>query len=70
MKIYKSVEEFAADMNAAYAKAADINAAWAELSNQAQLQQQKMETLRQSEKENAAKLRTSQMKYGFYLISC
>lgn len=68
MKIYKSLEDFAAEVKAAQAKAADIDAAWAELNNQAFAQQQKMEAKRQAEKENAAKLRTSQMKYGFYLI--
>ena len=68
MKIYKSLEDFAAEVKAAQAKAADIDAAWAELSNQTQIQQKKMEAKRQADEDNAAKLRASQMKYGFYLI--
>ena len=70
MKTFKSIEAFAAEMMAVQAKAADVNAAWNELNNQNQLQQQKMEAKRQADEENAAKLRASQMKYGFYLIGC
>ena len=68
MKTFKSIEDFAAEVKTVRAKAADINAAWNERNNQTQLQQQKMEAKRQADEENAAKLRASQMKYGFYLI--
>lgn len=70
MKTFKSLEDFAAEVKAAQAKATDVDAAWAELSNHAQIQRQKMEAQIEAEKENAAKLRTSQMKYGFYLLGC